>query len=64
MGQRTENYKRDPYASTSEERPQKSKRPPEPGLSKVEVVMTVYHLMELKQNIAITGGGKYLARRN
>ena len=64
MGQCTANNKQSLCASTSEERPQKSKPPPEPGLSKVEEVMTVSHLMEWKLYIAIAGGGKYLAWRN
>ena len=58
------NNKWDPSASTSEDRPQQIKRLPEPGLSKVEVVMMVSHLMEHKRDIAILGGSKYLARWN
>ena len=61
MGQRIENNRRAPYASTYEERPQKSKWTPDPGVSNLEVVTTVSHLMEQKQNITMAGGGKYLA---
>ena len=64
MGRRTENDKRYLYASTSEEGPQKSKHPPDPSVSKVEVVLKVSHLMERKHDISIAGGGKYLDRRN
>ena len=53
--------KRAPYASTYEERPQKSKRTPDPSVSNLEVVMTVSHLMEQKKNITMTVGCKYLA---
>ena len=61
---RTENDKKDPSVSTSEEQPQKKKRPPEPRLSKVGVLMMVSHLMEQKRDIIMVGGGKYLAWRN
>ena len=64
MGRRTGNEKWDLSVSTSEDRLQKSKRPPEPGVSKVEVVTTVSHLMEWKHDIVIPGGGEYLTRRN
>ena len=64
MGRCTENSKWDPSASTSEEKPQKSKRTPDPGVSKVEVVTMVFQLMEQKYDIAITGGSKYIYRLN
>ena len=41
MGQRMANEKHDPYSSTAEDQPQKNKWTPDPGVSKVEAVMTV-----------------------
>ena len=57
MGQHTANKNWAPYESTTEERPQKGKRHLAPIVSKVEVVMTLYHLMDSKQDIVIAGGG-------
>ena len=63
-GRRTTNNKNDPSASTSEERLRKIKRTTEPGVSKVEVVTTVYHMVEWKHNIVIVGEGKCISLRN
>ena len=56
MGQHTANDKWDPSAPTAEERPRKSKQFSDPGISKVEAVKTVSHLMEGKLDISITVG--------
>ena len=56
MVQIMENEKQAPSASTAEEQQKKSKRPPNPGVLKVESVMTKSHLMELKHDIESAGG--------
>ena len=59
-----ENNKQSPSPPTAEERPQKNKQPPNHRVSKVEMVRTVFHLMEQKLNIVIAGDGQCLALQN
>ena len=62
--QHTSNDKQALSVSTSEEQPRKIKWPPDLGVSKLEVVTMVSHLMERKCDIAISGDSKYLAWSN